>query len=91
MALMPVESTGGTCQKSSKRNEGKMDFKPGEVVQLKSGGRGMTVVRQSKEDVDVIWYADSEDAVRTATIPAACLSLIEFEDDEEEFEDEDED
>lgn len=64
-----------------------MVFKSGEVVQLKSGGRGMTVVRQAKDDVDVIWYADSDDAVRTATIPAACLSLIEFED---EFDDEDE-
>lgn len=59
-----------------------MAFKPGEVVQLKSGGRGMTVVRQTKDDVDVVWYADSDDAVRTATIPAACVALIEFEDDE---------
>ncbi len=66
-----------------------MDFKPGEVVQLKSGGRGMTVVRQAKDQVDVIWYADSDDAVRTATLPAACLALIAF-DDEEDF-DEDED
>jgi len=68
-----------------------MDFKPGEVVQLKSGGRGMTVVRQNKDEVDVIWYAENDDAVRTATIPAACLSLIEFDDDDDEFEDEDED
>lgn len=64
-----------------------MDFKPGEIVQLKSGGRGMTVVRQTKDGVDVIWYAESDDAVRAATIPAACLSAIEF-DDDEEFEDE---
>jgi uncharacterized protein YodC (DUF2158 family) len=60
-----------------------MDFKPGEIVQLKSGGRGMTVVRQTKDQVDVIWYADSDDALRTATVTAACLSLIEFDDDEE--------
>jgi uncharacterized protein YodC (DUF2158 family) len=60
-----------------------MDFKPGEIVQLKSGGRGLTVVRQVKQDVDVIWYADTDDAVRTATIPAVCLALIEFADDEE--------
>jgi uncharacterized protein YodC (DUF2158 family) len=66
-----------------------MDFKPGEVVQLKSGGRGMTVVRQAKDQIDVIWYAESDDAVRAATIPAVCLALIAF-DDEEDF-DEDED
>ncbi|HUO54599.1 MAG TPA: DUF2158 domain-containing protein [Rhodoblastus sp.] len=66
-----------------------MDFKPGEVVQLKSGGRGMTVVAQTKQLVEVMWYAESDDAVRTATIPAACLSLIEFDDDEDFEEDED--
>jgi uncharacterized protein YodC (DUF2158 family) len=66
-----------------------MDFKSGEVVQLKSGGRGMTVVRQAKDQVDVIWYADSDDAVRTATIPASCLTAIEFDDDEDLDDDED--
>ncbi|WP_298426825.1 DUF2158 domain-containing protein [Rhodoblastus sp.] len=66
-----------------------MDFKPGEVVQLKSGGRGMTVVRQTKDQVELTWYADSDDAIRTATVPAACLSLIEFDDDEDLEDDED--
>ena len=66
-----------------------MDFKPGEVVQLKSGGRGMTVVRQTKDQVEVIWYADSDDAVRTATVPAACVALIDFDDDEDLDDDED--
>jgi uncharacterized protein YodC (DUF2158 family) len=66
-----------------------MDFKPGEVVQLKSGGRGMTVVRQTKDQVEVIWYADSDDAVRTATLPAACVALIDFDDDEDLDDDED--
>jgi uncharacterized protein YodC (DUF2158 family) len=65
-----------------------MDFKPGEIVQLKSGGRSLTVVRQVKEDVDVIWYADAEDAIRTATVPAVCLALIEFADDEDDLDEE---
>lgn len=60
-----------------------MDFKPGEVVQLKSGGRGMTVVKQTKDQVEVVWYADSDDAVRHATVPAVCLSLIDFDDDDD--------
>jgi uncharacterized protein YodC (DUF2158 family) len=66
-----------------------MEFRPGEVVQLKSGGRGMTVTRQVKDQVEVIWYAESEDAIRTATIPAICLALIAFDDDDEFDEDED--
>ncbi|MGP0104498.1 DUF2158 domain-containing protein, partial [Rhodoblastus sp.] len=49
-----------------------MDFQPGEVVQLKSGGRAMTVARQIKDQVEVVWYAESEDAIRTATVPAVC-------------------
>jgi uncharacterized protein YodC (DUF2158 family) len=65
-----------------------MDFKPGEVVQLKSGGRGMTVVKQTKDQVDVVWYADSDDAVRTATLPAVCIALIDFDDDEDLDDDE---
>jgi uncharacterized protein YodC (DUF2158 family) len=57
-----------------------MDFRPGAVVQLKSGGRGMTVTRQVKDQVDVIWYAESDDAIRTATVPSICLAPIEFDD-----------
>jgi hypothetical protein len=49
----------------------------------------MTVVRQTKDQVEVIWYADSDDAVRTATLPAACVALIDFDDDEDLDDDED--
>ena len=63
-----------------------MTFQPGDLVQLKSGGRSMTVVKVTKTDVDVIWYAESDDNVRTATIPTVCLGVIELEDDED-FED----
>ncbi|MBB4199148.1 hypothetical protein CCR94_15930 [Rhodoblastus sphagnicola] len=64
-----------------------MEFRPGDLVQLKSGGRSMTVVKADKTGVDVIWYAESDDALRTATIPAVCLDVIEL-DDDEEFEEE---
>jgi uncharacterized protein YodC (DUF2158 family) len=66
-----------------------MEFRPGDLVQLKSGGRSMTVVKSEKGNVDVIWYAESDDAVRNATIPAACLDVIEL-DDDEDFEEDDE-
>ncbi len=60
-----------------------MEFEPGEIVQLKSGGRGMTVVRQVKDQVEVIWYAECDDALRNATVPAACLAPIEYDDDDD--------
>jgi uncharacterized protein YodC (DUF2158 family) len=65
-----------------------MDFKPGDIVQLKSGGRGLTVVKQTKDLVELVWYADSDDSIRSGTVPADCLALIEF-DDDEELEDDD--
>jgi uncharacterized protein YodC (DUF2158 family) len=65
-----------------------MEIRPGDLVQLKSGGRSMTVVKSDKTGVDVIWYAESDDTIRNATIPAACLDVIELEDDED-FEEED--
>jgi uncharacterized protein YodC (DUF2158 family) len=63
-----------------------MEFRPGDLVQLKSGGRSMTVVKSDKTNVDVIWYGDSDDALHTATVPAVCLDVIEL-DDDEDFED----
>ncbi len=65
-----------------------MELQPGDLVQLKSGGRSMTVVKAGKTDVDVIWYAESDDTLRNATIPLACLDLIELDDDEDFDEDE---
>lgn len=65
-----------------------MDFKPGEIVQLKSGGRAMTVVKQNTGDVDVIWYAEQDDFIRTSSIPAIALAIIELDDDEDFDDDE---
>ena len=44
-----------------------MEIRPGDLVQLKSGGRSMTVVKADKASVDVIWYAESDDTIRNAT------------------------
>lgn len=65
-----------------------MDFKTGDIVQLKSGGRGLTVVKQTKDLVELVWYADSDDSIRSGTVPAECLTLIEV-DDDEDLEDDD--
>jgi uncharacterized protein YodC (DUF2158 family) len=61
----------------------KVEFQPGDIVQLKSGGRALTVAKASKTDVDVIWYAETDDAIRTATVPVHCLDKIELADDED--------
>jgi uncharacterized protein YodC (DUF2158 family) len=73
--------------KPTKQASIEMDFKPGDIVQLKSGGRAMTVVTQTKAEVNVIWYAENDDSIRTSSIPTIALSLIEL-DDDEDFEDE---
>jgi len=66
-----------------------MDFKIGDVVQLKSGGPAMTVVEAGKA-VSVAWYAEEEEQFRRDSFPEACLDRIEF-DDEEDLEEEEED
>jgi uncharacterized protein YodC (DUF2158 family) len=60
-----------------------MSFKTGDIVQLKSGGRGLTVVKQTGALVDLVWYGESDDTLHTGTVPADCLALIEFDDDED--------
>ncbi len=61
-----------------------MDFKKGDIVQLKSGGPAMIVTGEAGEGVQVLWYAEMADEIRTATIPAICLVEAEIEEAEEE-------
>jgi uncharacterized protein YodC (DUF2158 family) len=65
-----------------------MNFKTGDIVQLKSGGRGLTVVKQTGAQVDLVWYGENDDTLHTGTVPADCLALIQF--DDEDLEDDDE-
>jgi uncharacterized protein YodC (DUF2158 family) len=66
-------------------------FKPGDVVELKSGGPAMTVLAVKEDGVHCLWYAEMSDEVKTTVIPALCLELSENEDEDDEDEDEDED
>jgi len=59
-----------------------MSFKTGDVVQLKSGGRGLTVVKQTGAQVDLVWYGESDDTLHTGSVPAECVALIDFDDDD---------
>lgn len=67
-------------------------FEPGDVVELKSGGPGMTVIAMKDDGVHCLWYAEMSDEVKTAVIPALCLArLVDEDEDEDDDEDEDED
>ena len=67
-----------------------MDFEPGSIVTLKSGGPPLTVVGTDEDEVRCIWFAHADDRLQEARIPAACLEAVgEMED--EDLGDEDED
>ncbi len=80
-------------------SSGPTTFEPGDIVQLKSFGPAMTVIAVTAEGVQVIWYGEAEDEVKTHVIPAIALEKItvldeeddEDEDEDDEDEDEDED
>ena len=56
-----------------------MEFKKGDIVQLKSGGPAMIVTGQTGETVQCLWYGEIADDVRTGSIPAFCLVEAEIE------------
>ena len=62
-----------------------MDFKKGDIVQLKSGGPAMVVTGESGEGVQVLWYGEMVDEIRTTTVPAFCLVEAEIEEVDDEM------
>ncbi len=61
-----------------------MDFKKGDIVQLKAGGPAMIVTGGAAESVEVLWYGEMNDEIKTGTIPAFCLVEAEIEEAEDE-------
>lgn len=68
-----------------------MDFEPGSIVTLKSGGPPLTVLAVEGEQVRCLWFAHADDRLQEARIPAVCLESITGTDDDDEEDDEDED
>ena len=70
-----------------------MEFKPGDVVTLKSGGHPLTVAEVHEDTVACLWMGMEGDLFRE-TLPLVVLELAdpdeEEDDDEEEDGDEDE-
>ena len=61
-----------------------MDFKKGDIVQLKSGGPAMVVTGGTGENVEVLWYGEMADEIRTTSVPAFCLVEAEIEEADED-------
>ena len=57
-------------------------FEPGNIVQIKSGGPIMTVVSVGDSGVHCLWYGETTDDIRTATLPPVVLDLLEVADDD---------
>lgn len=72
-----------------------MEFAPGDVVELKSGGPLLTVVSASAEKVSCIWFEETHGEFRTHEFAPVLLNKAvledEEEDEDEEGEEEDED
>ena len=61
-----------------------MKFNKGDIVQLKSGGPAMVVTDASDADVQVLWYAEIVDDIKTGTVPSFCLVEAELEEAEDD-------
>ena len=61
-----------------------MDFKKGDIVQLKAGGPAMIVTDSSAGTVKVLWYAEISDEIKTDSVPDFCLVEAEIEDADDE-------
>ncbi len=56
-----------------------MDLKKGDIVQLKAGGPAMIVTGGTGESVEVLWYGEIQDEIKTGSVPAFCLVEAEIE------------
>jgi uncharacterized protein YodC (DUF2158 family) len=61
-----------------------MNFKKGDIVQLKSGGPAMVVTGEAGDGVQVLWYGEIVDEIKTGNVPAICLVEAELEEAEDE-------
>lgn len=71
-----------------------MEFAPGDVVELKSGGPLLTVVSASADKVSCIWFEETHGEFRTHDFAPVLLNkaeLVEEGDEDEEDEEDDED
>lgn len=68
-----------------------MAFAPGDIVQLKSGSPALTVISETGDHVNVVWYSDENGEFRTQSLNVIALEALEIPEFEEEEDEEDED
>ena len=62
-----------------------MAYLPGEIVQLKSGGPLMTIVKvEDTKRITCMWYAQEQGEFRTHVFEQAWLDEIDIEDDDDD-------
>ena len=61
-----------------------MTFSKGDIVQLKAGGPAMIVTGISGESVEVLWYGEMSDDIKTGSVPGFCLVEAEIEEVDED-------
>ena len=67
-----------------------MEFKPGDVVTLKSGGHPLTVAEVHEDTVACLWMGIEGDLFRE-TLPLSVLELADPDEEEDDEEEDDED
>ena len=61
-----------------------MAFSKGDIVQLKAGGPAMIVTGQTGDNVQVLWYGEIGDDIKTGSVPDFCLVEAEIEEVEDD-------
>ncbi len=65
-----------------------MALQPGEIVQLKSGGPLMTVIKvEDAKHITCMWYAQEQGEFHTQAFEQAWLDIVDLADDEDEDDD----
>ena len=64
-----------------------MTYRPGAIVQLKSGGPAMTVVGPEKEGIRCVWYSEADGQIHSTNVPSICLDEILLDDEDDGDED----
>ncbi len=62
-----------------------MSFNKGDIVQLKAGGPAMVVTGTTGDAVEVLWYGEASDEIKTGSVPSFCLVEAEIEEVDDEI------
>lgn len=61
-----------------------MDYNPGDLVRVRSGGPVLTVVKTDAADVSVVWFCDLTGEFRSQSLAAVVLEPVDLLDETED-------